>query len=1052
MDTGAGAFRAFLLSDIRGYSSFAAARGDEAAAALTGRFIALAEDVIGGLGGESIGNRGDEVLFAFGSPRQAIRAAVAFQSALLEATREEPGLPLPAGVGIDVGEAVKVPDGWRANAINVAARLCSIAQGGEILATREVAHLAQAVDGVRYQPRPATRVKGLAEPVNLVRVCDEAEDTARALASIGFTHAERPPGKQARRPKHRPVIVVAGAALAAAIAAVVLASIGPSSVTLAAGDVGAIATDTGSIVEAQRLEGAPSAVAVSGDGSVWVVSATAGTLSRIDPRSRTVTQIAVGRDPVAVTVAADNSVWVANSGDGTVSRVSPQNNQIVATVRVGAGPSALVAAGDSVWVANTLAASVSKIDVAGDAVVATAPVGSEPAGIAAGGGSIWVADEGDRTVYRLDPRTGAQVVAPIEVGNGPLGAAFGDGAAWVVNSIDGTLSRIDAQTNTVTAVPVGQGPYGVAVGGRRVWVSDQYGNDIAAVDPVRMTVVGRTRTASAPLGLSLAGRRLWVATDGIGAVAHRGGVLYAVGTGIDGPQGDPAQFDAGAAYSAGTWRIVVLTSDGLVGYRRTGGIAGGTLVPDLAVSLPVPADHGRTYTFRLRSGVRYSNGMPLRASDIVRGLTRAFKLRIGPLIYFSPIAGGQRCLQMPDRCDLSHGVVADDAAGTVTFHLTRADPDFLPQLTLPVAFPIPAGTPAGLQTRGIPGTGPYVITSYAPGTPAHPHGRLVLARNRYFRQWSAAAQPSGFPDQIVITTGYGERQELAAVEQGRADVAWDAAPPQAVPSLASEYPAQLHHSVAAGTGYLWLNARKPPFDNVLARRALNFAVDRAALARASPHSFADGQVTCQLLPPTVPGYAPDCPYTLAPSGSGRWLSPDLGAARRLVTQSGTAGARVSVVEPSSVSASFNQSLGRALAAIGYRPRFVGLPLGEFYSLSPPEIGRRYQVGVTNWAADYVAPSNFLFLLVACNQAAGGTNPGQYCDPGLDRQIASATAEQAAQAGAAARAWTAIDRRVVEAAVDVPIDNPVREDFLARRVGNYQFNPQWGMLLDELWVR
>jgi adenylate cyclase len=153
-------FRAFLLSDIRGYSSFAAERGDQAAAALTERFVEIAEQTVGQLGGVSIGNRGDEVLFAFESPRQAIRAAVAFEQALLDATRNDPTLPMPAGVGIDVGEAVVVSDGWRANAINVAARLCSIAKGGEILATREVTHLAQAIDGVRYSPRPPTRVKG----------------------------------------------------------------------------------------------------------------------------------------------------------------------------------------------------------------------------------------------------------------------------------------------------------------------------------------------------------------------------------------------------------------------------------------------------------------------------------------------------------------------------------------------------------------------------------------------------------------------------------------------------------------------------------------------------------------------------------------------------------------------------------------------------------------------------------------------------------------------------------------------------------------------------
>ncbi|HZU61318.1 MAG TPA: hypothetical protein VE983_10150, partial [Solirubrobacteraceae bacterium] len=110
----AAGFRTFLLSDIRGYSSFASSRGDEAAAALTDRFASLAETTIRPFGGVNIGNRGDEVLVAFESPRQALRAAVALERALLEATRQDRTLPMPAGVGLDIGEAVVVSDGWRA--------------------------------------------------------------------------------------------------------------------------------------------------------------------------------------------------------------------------------------------------------------------------------------------------------------------------------------------------------------------------------------------------------------------------------------------------------------------------------------------------------------------------------------------------------------------------------------------------------------------------------------------------------------------------------------------------------------------------------------------------------------------------------------------------------------------------------------------------------------------------------------------------------------------------------------------------------------------------
>src|SRR5262249_22793555 len=140
-----------------------------------------------------------------------------------EATRDDPALPMPAGVGIDVGEAVVASDGWRANAINVAARLCSMAKGGEILATREVTHLAQVIDGVQYSPRPATRVKGLDHPVNPVRVVGEAGDSARGFADLGLTHAHPPP---ARRRSRRGVFIGVGAMALAAVAALLVLLLG----------------------------------------------------------------------------------------------------------------------------------------------------------------------------------------------------------------------------------------------------------------------------------------------------------------------------------------------------------------------------------------------------------------------------------------------------------------------------------------------------------------------------------------------------------------------------------------------------------------------------------------------------------------------------------------------------------------------------------------------------------------------------------------------------------------------------------------------------------
>jgi YVTN family beta-propeller protein len=876
-----------------------------------------------------------------------------------------------------------------------------------------------------------------------------------------------------KRPFRRELAVAFAAGLVVVAAIVVVLVSGPSSsVRLAANEIGAIDTATGQVALAQPVGSPPTGMAVGRGGAVWVASAT-GTLSRIDPKTHAITQIPVGSDPVAVAVAPDGSVWIANSGDGTVSRVSPESDTVVGTVRVGAGPSALVATGGAIWVANTLSSSVSKIDPTNDTVTATVPVGSEPAGIAAGAGSVWVADQGDATVYRLDQQTGEQVVGPITVGNGPIGVAFGEGAAWVANSTDGTLSRIDAQSDSVTTIPVGQGPCDVAAGAGRVWVSDEYGNAVAQVDPATLHLVHTTPTNGAPLGLALASDRLWVATDGNGAVAHRGGILEALASGLNGAMdGDPPTIDPGSAYVTDLWRVLVMTSDGLVGYRRAGGVAGNELVPDLAVALPAPTDHGLTYTFRIRSGVRYSNGVLLRASDFRRGLERAFVVGGGPVVDLALIVGAQRCLTPPPpapppaRCDLSHGIIADDAANTVTVHLTKPDPDLLAQLTLPAAYPVPPGTGVKLPTRTVPGTGPYEISSYSPDLKGRPgtHGVLVLKRNPYFRQWSAAAQPTGFPNQIAVRTNYSEAQQVTAVEHGQADMTWEPPTPSDVTALSQSFPSQLHQNPLRAIDYVWLNVRSAPFENLLARQAFNYAVDRAALTRfaggPNVNAAGSGRPTCQLLPPDFPGYAPYCPYTADPTPSGRWLAPDLLKAQALVRESGTGGAPVTLLLPSFYPRRVGEVLVANLRAIGYHSRLADLPFYQALA-SPPSFYSRFQAGVGGgWWADYVAPAQIIPYFVECSvhpmipllNPNGAPNFEHFCDPSLDAKTAKALSDESAAPGVASQEWTAIDREIVDLAIDVPIDNALGVDFVAHRVSDYQYNPQWGVLVDQLWVR
>ena len=188
----------------------------------------------------------------------------------------------------------------------------------------------------------------------------------------------------------------------------------------------------------------------------------------------------------------------------------------------------------------------------------------------------------------------------------------------------------------------------------------------------------------------------------------------------------------------------------------------------------------------------------------------------GTAFYYSGIVGAGQCAKSPKRCDLSKGIVADPASNTVTFHLIAPDPDFLHKLTLPAAFAVPAATPLTARLP-LPATGPYMIASY------NAKRGVRFIRNPQFHQWSAAAQPSGYPDEIVLTVAESPRAQLRAVERGAADLS-QFVPPS--PAFRSRYAGQLQSNPQTNTGYFFLNTRVPPFDDVRVRRAVNLAIDR----------------------------------------------------------------------------------------------------------------------------------------------------------------------------------------------------------------------------------
>jgi peptide/nickel transport system substrate-binding protein len=779
-------------------------------------------------------------------------------------------------------------------------------------------------------------------------------------------------------------------------------------------------------ITAQYVVGrAPRALA-SGGGSMWSLSASDQTVSRID--GRRIVPIAVGDDPAGLTFAA-GSLWVTDGHDGVVSQVSPARNRVVRTLGVGNAPGAIAAGFGALWIASQVDPTVVRVDLASGAT-STIDLGSTPTAIAAGAAAVWVASEEGGIVYRIEPRT-RTVVDSIHVGNGPVGVAVGEGAVWVANRQDATVSRVDPATDTITGVTrVGRAPSAIAAGSGAVWVADSGDAAVTRIDPTLRRPPTAISIKSSPAAIAVADGSVWTAVRAP-PVSHRGGTLRVdIGSLFAGdPQDDPT----------GPMSLVY---DGLVTYRRVGGSTFGALVGDLATDVPEPSPDGRTYVFRLRPNIRYSNGAPVRPRDFRASLEAVFQRTAsnplpGP---YRDIEGVPACVRRPSRCDLSRGVVTDARAGTITLHLTRPDPDLIYYLTSPFGYMVPADHPFGGGTLP-PGTGPYRIASFNPGL------GVRLVRNPYFHVWSSDARPAGFADMIEVSLGQDIVRQIADVQHGRADLVvvgttfGGPLPPARLRALEISDAEHVHTDAAPELDFMFFNVDTPPFDDVRVRRAINYAVDRRTIGQLAGGP-AVARWTCQLVPPGFPDSTPSCPYTLNPGPAGAWTAPDTARARRLIQQSGTRGMRVTVWGYEDKRAIIRY-FAALLRRLGYRSSTRLFPDYGSYKENITAPHARAQIGIEGWSADIGAPSNFTLPFLCSTSDAG------FCDRRGEAKIAVA---RAARGRRAITLWKRVYRRFAAAAPTVPLVNRRTVTLVSDRVGNYQNHPMWTTLLDQLWVR
>ncbi|HEY5247864.1 MAG TPA: ABC transporter substrate-binding protein, partial [Dermatophilaceae bacterium] len=607
----------------------------------------------------------------------------------------------------------------------------------------------------------------------------------------------------------------------------------------------------------------------------------------------------------------------------------------------------------------------------------------------------------------------------------------------VASQLSQSVTRIHRATGATQVIMVGDGPHSVQVTPGGVWVSDEYDGTITRIDPASNEARSWPVGAS-PRGLAEADGKIWVASGAFADTGHKGGTLRVVGGTIPGALGviDPTAVDDPMTMPAER-----LVYDGLVAHAISGGASGQTLVPDLALALPRPSNGGKTYAFTLRAGIQYSTGREVRAADFRTGVLKALTVG-GSRESFAGIVGGRECIDRPAACDLSAGLITDDAARRVTFNLVAPDPEFLHKLAY-FAYPVSPGTPSAESRAPVPGTGPYLIAAYLPGR------KFTLERNPHFRQWSFAAQPGGYPDVIDFRKVPDGKVAAGEVLADRADVA-SLHPSTAAlrEDLSKRYPAQYKSQIWAATDFEYLNTRMPPFDDIRVRQAFNYAVDRYRLIaiKGASGSF---NATCQVLPPNFPGYRWYCPYTTG-AVDGRYHGPDLAKAKELVRRSGARGMAVTLQGVAGGGDhTLNAYLATVLRQLGFRVKLREVPPAHGHDLLQA-LGHAQITSGPGWTADRPTASSFYDAVFSCKSVIA--RAGWYCNPRVERAAAEAHQAEMSDPARANRLWAAVDSMITDDAPVVALGNATLTTLISPRVGNYQSLPGAGPLLSQMWVK
>jgi peptide/nickel transport system substrate-binding protein len=506
--------------------------------------------------------------------------------------------------------------------------------------------------------------------------------------------------------------------------------------------------------------------------------------------------------------------------------------------------------------------------------------------------------------------------------------------------------------------------------------------------------------------------------DGGGGEARSGGSITISQT------SQPDFLDPALSYTVNGIEPMWLVYTPLITYPRTGDIEkDSSLIPGLAEEMPTVSEDGTTYELTLRKGLKYSDGSPVKAADFEHAIKRVLNQESGGSAFYLVIEGAQEFVDA-GKCngDIS-GIEADDQTGNITINLTEPDGSFSHVLSMWFAGLVPSDTPCENMTENPPpGVGPYMITESVPNR------QFVMKKNPNFPDLGPDIPPGNI-DTITTKIVKNAVRQAQDVISGELDYMQDPPPADIKPEVKAKYSDRYEEVTTASTYYVFMNHRVPPFDKPEIREAVNYGLDKPALARIFAGELAPG---CSFLPPGLPGFDEALDVDECPFGNPN-EPPDLERARQMIEDAGEAGTKVTVYgnndDPTD---KVTEAIADQLNKMGFDAE-VKILDGGVYFQTIGAAKERAQVGFANWFQDFPHPKNFFFLVDGASiQPTLNQNFGNVDDPEINKGIKDLNLEPEIT-DEVSQQWEDLNRQLVEEAHVVPYGHRKLATFLSERM-------------------